>query len=105
MAKEFSKPFYHSRQWQDTRKAFISYRTAIDGGVCQICHSNIGKIVHHKTELTPDNIDNPAIALSFNNLQYVCHDCHMMLHDVHISKGKRQHKRFVINADGTISNK
>jgi hypothetical protein len=32
--------------------------------------------VHHKTYITPTNINNPDITLNFNNLEFVCHDCH-----------------------------
>ena len=61
MSQEFSRSFYNSQTWKKCRKAFKSYRVAVDGGMCQLCHDDIGKIVHHKTELTPDNINDPTI--------------------------------------------
>lgn len=76
MAKEFSKWFYNSSQWRKTRKAFIKYRQSIDGGLCEMCKEKMGYIVDHKIELTPYNINNPDISLSFNNFQYLCHNCH-----------------------------
>ncbi len=39
-----------------------------------------GEIVHHKTELTPDNIADSDIALGWHNLRLVCRDCHGKAH-------------------------
>lgn len=80
MAREFAKWFYDSSAWRKCRAAFISCRIAKDGGMCQICHERPGYIVHHKKKLTPSNINNPDVTLSFSNLQYVCHDCHNREH-------------------------
>lgn len=44
--------------------------------MCQMCHRNLGYIVDHIKELTPDNITDPEISLNHSNLQYLCHDCH-----------------------------
>ena len=66
MAKEFAKAFYNSKRWKDCRRAYIAKRIAIDGGMCETCHEVPGYIVHHKIELTPDNINDPDIALGFN---------------------------------------
>lgn len=40
-----------------------------------------GVIVHHKIELTPRNIDDPAIALGEDNLETVCRTCHALIHE------------------------
>lgn len=76
MAKEFAKPFYNSKQWKKCRASFIAYRQSIDGGLCQMCKDELGYIVDHKEELTPDNITNSDIALNHNNFQYLCLNCH-----------------------------
>lgn len=76
MARKFAEEFYKSKQWRKSRAAFISKRKAIDGGLCQDCHEAMGYIVHHKIELTPENINNPDIALGHANLKYVCKLCH-----------------------------
>ncbi len=76
MAKDFAKPFYSSKEWQKCRSAYIAHRKSVDGGMCETCHEKIGYIVHHKIELTPENINNPDIALGFDNLKYDCHECH-----------------------------
>lgn len=76
MAKEFAKAFYNSTKWQKCRNAYIKHRQSIDGGLCESCHKNMGYIVHHKEELTPENIHDPDVALNFSNLKYDCHVCH-----------------------------
>lgn len=76
MAREFAKAFYNSKKWKKCRAAYIARRKAIDGGLCESCGEEPGYIVHHKTELNPNNINDPEITLSFNNLKYDCHICH-----------------------------
>lgn len=80
MARDFAKCFYKSAAWQRCRDAFIAYRRTVDGGVCQRCHDMPGYIVHHKIYLTPANLRDPQISLSFDNLEYVCLDCHNLEH-------------------------
>ena len=55
------------------------------------------EIVHHKIELTPDNIDNPLITLDFSNLEAVCRECHAQIHEKYHSK-----KRFKILEGGRV---
>lgn len=78
--REFAKGFYKSKAWQNTRAAYISSV----GGLCERClRQGIyrpGEIVHHKTELTPDNIHDPQISLSWDNLELLCRDCHGKAH-------------------------
>lgn len=76
MAKEFAKSFYNSKQWKRCRASYIKHRKSIDGGLCENCHERTGYIVHHKTELSPENINDPDISLNFHNLKYDCHICH-----------------------------
>lgn len=76
MAKQFAKAFYKSTTWKKCRKSFIAERKAIDGGLCQHCQQALGYIVDHIVELTPYNINDPAISLSHDNLQYLCLECH-----------------------------
>ena len=78
MAKEFAKAFYKGQKWKKCRAAYIAYRQGIDGGMCETCHKKIGKIVHHKIPLTPDNINDPDISLGMANLKYDCMDCHSL---------------------------
>lgn len=80
MARDFAEAFYHSAAWKHCRASFIKHRQSVDGGICERCHVRPGKIIHHKIHLSPDNIDNPDITLSFDNLVYVCHECHNIIH-------------------------
>ncbi len=76
MAKEFAKKFYNSKAWKECRQSYIDKRIAIDGGMCEHCKNELGYIVDHKEELTPDNIDNPYITLNHDNFQYLGLICH-----------------------------
>lgn len=58
------------------RKSYIAKRISIDGGLCEECRENVGRIVHHKILLTPNNINNPYISLNHENLKFDCKDCH-----------------------------
>lgn len=78
--KPFAEAFYNSRAWRDCRKAYAKSR----GGLCERCIERgvykPGEIVHHKVYLTPDNINDPAVTLNWDNLELVCRDCHAQEH-------------------------
>lgn len=78
--KEFAKGFYKSKAWQSTRSA---YAKSV-GGLCERCLSSgiysTGEIVHHKQPITPDNINDSRITLSWDNLELLCRDCHGKAH-------------------------
>lgn len=76
MAKEYAKPFYNSKKWKKCKESYIANRIMIDGGLCEECHEAAGYIVHHKINLTVDNIKDPDVALNHNYLEYVCKKCH-----------------------------
>jgi len=69
--------------------------------------------VHHLIELDPVNINNPEIALSFDNLELLCRECHAEVHDQHggrwaeVNKKKRQERearnRYTIGANGVVT--
>lgn len=40
--------------------------------------------MHHKVKLTPENVNNPDIALNWDNLELLCKKCHLEEH-----RGKR----------------
>lgn len=78
--KEFARTFYKGKAWQNTRKAYVKRV----GGLCEECLKQgiyrAGEIVHHKIELTPENINDPVISLSWDNLILLCRDCHAKAH-------------------------
>lgn len=93
MSKDYAAGFYASTAWHRCRAAYIAHRQAVDGGMCERCHEQLGLIVHHKTHISPANIGNPVVTLSFDNLEYLCHDCHDKEH------GMRGDARFTITFD------
>lgn len=97
MAREFAKSFYSSKAWQDCRNAYAKKAAHL----CEEClRKGIytpGIIVHHVEELTPLNIDNPEIALSFNNLELLCRECHGAEHNE-----RDKARRYSFDADGKI---
>lgn len=79
--RQFAERFYKSKAWQQTREA---YAKSV-GGLCEKCFAKgqikSGEIVHHKTKLSPDNINDPSVTLNWDNLELLCRDCHGKEHD------------------------
>jgi 5-methylcytosine-specific restriction endonuclease McrA len=94
MAQDFARDFYRGKTWQRCREGYIKYRH----GLCERCLSKglyrPGIIVHHKIHLTPDNITDPSVSLSFDNLQLLCRDCHAVMH--------KPEKRFKVDELGRV---
>lgn len=78
--KDFAAAFYKSKAWQSCRASYL----AKVGGLCEICLAKgiytPAEIVHHKIEITPSNINDPNVTLSWDNLQAVCRECHAVQH-------------------------
>nr|DAI61027.1 MAG TPA: HNH endonuclease bacteriophage, HNH Endonuclease, DNA.52A [Caudoviricetes sp.] len=91
MAKEFAKAFYNSAAWKRTAKAYAASKFFL----CEKCGKQ-GNIVHHKVHLTPDNINDSDIALSFDNFMYLCTECHNVIH------GKEQSRKSVFDENGNL---
>lgn len=77
MARDFSKSFYNSLKWKNARECYISSKF----GICERCGKPDAKQVHHKTYLTPDNINNPEISLNPDNFELLCDICHQKEHN------------------------
>lgn len=75
MAKEFSERIYKSKRWQRLRKLYFE----LVYGLCERC-GGVGKILHHKIELTPENINDIEIVYGFDNLELLCTTCHNQEH-------------------------
>lgn len=99
MAKEFSAAFYKSQQWRKCRDAFAASK----GWLCEECAKKglivPGEIVHHRVELTPQNITDPSVTLSWSNLELVCRECHAAIHD------KREPRRYKVDEFGRVQTK
>lgn len=78
--REFAESFYKSKAWQDCRAAYVKRV----GGLCERCLARgmyvPGVIVHHKTHITPNNINDPSVTLNPDNLELLCRDCHGIEH-------------------------
>ena len=80
MSYGIRRQFYKSKQWQLCRESYL----ASVGRLCEEClkegRITPAVIVHHKVELTEDNIDCPAVTINPQNLEAVCLDCHNKIH-------------------------
>ena len=90
--------FYASARWKKCRAGYITFRRTIDGGLCEERRYKPGYIVHHKRALTPDNITDPDISLSYSNLEFVCKDCHDQFDGHGVAKSLPQ--KIFFDADG-----
>jgi len=70
-----AKLFYKSKAWRDCRASYISKVF----GLCERCQG-VGKIVHHKEYINIDNVNDTAILLNHDNLEYLCQTCHNAEH-------------------------
>ena len=78
--------FYRSKEWERFREIVILERTGDDGILrCEYSGQPIVKkydaIVHHKIELTEDNVNDPNIALNPDNVMVVSHKSHDTIHE------------------------
>lgn len=78
--------FYRSKEWEDFRLYLIAERTAADGFVYdEITGKRIVKaydiILHHKIELTLDNVNDVNITLNPDNIQIVSFKTHNEIHN------------------------
>jgi len=94
MARDFAKKFYNSKEWKKCREAYKQSRF----GICERCLKEgkyvAGEEVHHKIYLTPENINDPYIALSFSNLELLCQSCHSIEHNRKYKEVVREGLRF-----------
>ena len=70
------KEFYKSGAWKRARQAYIDMRQSIDGGLCEVCGMEPGKIVHHTIWLDDINCNDPDISLNTDRFLYECQTCH-----------------------------
>ena len=94
--KEYEKRLYKSKAWQRCRDRYA----ASVGGLCERCRASgritPGEIVHHKIYISPENVNDPAVTLNFDNLELLCRECHAQEHD-----GVK--KRYTVDAFGRVT--
>lgn len=70
------KEFYKTQAWRRARDAYIQKRIAVDGGLCEVCREEPGRIVHHTVWLDDHNCNDPDISLNPELFAYECQTCH-----------------------------
>ena len=110
MAQEWARRLYKSTAWERTRSSYLKATLDTDGnvlvlhgdrfvtldgrevppysvippGMCERCfrmgEMTPATLVHHKVHLTPDNVDDPEVSLSYDNFMRLCQDCHAFVH-------------------------
>lgn len=78
--------FYRSREWEQFRELVIQERTKEDGFVYdEVTGKPILRrydlILHHKIELTEQNVNDRMISLNPDNIMIVSHKTHNQIHD------------------------
>lgn len=102
--REFAKAFYNSPAWRSTRVSYMKKA----GWLCERCLKKglyvPAEIVHHKTYLTPENITDTRITLSYDNLEALCRACHEEEHsaDNNAAKHRKYEKRYTIDDEGRV---
>lgn len=94
--KPWAKSFYNSKAWYTCRNAYIEKV----GGLCEQCLAEgrftPAEIVHHITEITPENITDPSVTLNFANLRALCRECHASVHGL-------RPRRYKVDAIGRVT--
>lgn len=77
--------FYRQKRWRELRRVLMHERSGADGLICEHCGKPILKdydaILHHKIELTPQNVNDDSIAYNPDNLIFVHAKCHNEIHN------------------------
>lgn len=78
--------FYHSSEWEKLLVALKIERLDSEGRIiCEYCGKPIVKaydiIGHHKVELTDANVNDFSVSLNPDNIAFVHHKCHNLLHN------------------------
>lgn len=85
MARDFSRAFYKSPEWEKVRQ-FVLMR---DRYLCQKCGCPAEE-VHHIIHLSPENIWDPKVTLNPQNLISLCRADHFAEHTKDKEAGKRK---------------
>lgn len=89
------KQFYNSKAWWECRGGFIKSKDFICERCNRVCwtkgdkrykkakaegHDVVFGIVHHKQYLNETNVNDVNVSLNWENLEYLCIDCHNKEH-------------------------
>lgn len=94
--KDWAEGFYKSKAWQACRDTAMRR----DRCLCQDClkagRYTPAEIVHHITELTPNNLSDPEVGLNLDNLVSLCRECHAARHGARV-------RRYVVDDFGRVT--
>lgn len=93
MAKAYAESFYNNSHWRKVSKAFMQSKNYI----CERC-GKPARICHHVKHITPQNIHDPEITMSWDNLECLCQECHTRHH----LAGKECIEGLCFNSEGEI---
>lgn len=74
--KRVGQKIYDSAAWQKLRLMKLSTCNYL----CEKC-GQPAQIVHHKTPITTDNVNDTSVTLNLDNLEALCSSCHNKEHD------------------------
>lgn len=78
----------------------VSPDRIVPPGMCERCFARgeytPAKVVHHITHVSPENVNDPHITLSFDNFQRLCQDCHAAVHS------SQPESRVTFDASGNV---
>lgn len=94
-ARNYALKFYKSKAWKERS---VTYRK--QHPLCERCLAKgiytPAALVHHKIHIDENNMNDPFILLSDENLEALCHDCHNDEHSGRVEKARR------FNPDGSL---
>lgn len=83
--------FYNSKEWRRVSSAYLGSKMY----VCERC-GKPATICHHKKWLDAVNVHDPSVALSFDNLEALCIECHNAEHGL-------RHDVTIFDDDGNVA--
>ena len=94
--RDETQAFYGSPAWKECRASYMKSKQYL----CERCAQKGIQVpavaVHHKIHLSPSNINDPTITLSWSNLMAVCERCHSELH-------RGENKRYIVDEMGRVT--
>ena len=85
-------PFYNSKRWRRVAAAYLTSKNYL----CERC-GQPATICHHRRWLNGENVQDLDTALSWDNLEALCQDCHNAEH------AGKEHRRVIFDAAGNVT--
>ena len=95
--KAWAERFYNSKAWRYCRKTFLQTKDYNCERCGTIDDPIFADVAHHRIYLTRENINDPGISLSWNNLEALCQKCHNEEHH-----SRRDTPRYAFDRNGVL---